>query len=176
MFFLPQNLRDIINGKAEYNPDGKPSILSDRVSLRLHQLSATPRVKRLPLWQEMEYLLSQTGDSIQGQLNYYRTSKLRFEEEHAGTPTTLLLDRTVTHPLHSIAPNLLSRYKEDVPVLFIRGANDITTPDLIVDIMRQALPWTKIVTYEGAGHWLMLEKKDEVTQDVLNWLADFERK
>ena len=58
----------------------------------------------------------------------------------------------------------------------MRGAKDITAPDLIVDIMRKALPRTKIVTYEDAGHWLMLEKKDEVTRDVLNWLADCELK
>ena len=38
--------------------------------------------------------------------------------------------------------------------------------------MRKVLPWARMVTYEGAGHWLMVEKKDEVTRDVLDWLTD----
>jgi len=37
--------------------------------------------------------------------------------------------------------------------------------------MRKVLPWGKIIAYEGAGHWLMVEKKDEVTRDVLDWLT-----
>jgi len=130
-FGLPQNLRDIITGKAEYKLGGAKSLLND---------------------QEMKYLLSQTGGSVQGQLSYYRTTKLRFEEEQT-------------------APNLPFAYKEDVPVLYLRGANDATSPELVVGVMRKALPWAKIVTYEGAGHWLMLEKKDEVTREVLDWLA-----
>ena len=35
----------------------------------------------------MKYLLSQTGGEIQGALNYYRTARLRFEEEQAGRLT-----------------------------------------------------------------------------------------
>jgi len=37
--------------------------------------------------------------------------------------------------------------------------------------MRKVLPWAKIITYEGAGHWLMVDKKGEVIQDVLDWLS-----
>jgi pimeloyl-ACP methyl ester carboxylesterase len=67
-------------------------------------------------------------------------------------------------------------YKEDVPVLHFRGANDVTSPELGVKAMRKVLPWTKVVTYAGTGHWLMLEKRKEVTRDVLNWLGDIGRK
>ena len=42
--------------------------------------------------------------------------------------------------------------------------------------MRKVLPWAKIITYEGTGHWLMLEKKDEVIRDVLDWLTDLRPK
>lgn len=130
---IPPNLRDIINGKAEYSLDGVKSLLNDK---------------------EMEYLLSQTGGSIRGQLNYYRTTKLRFEEEHA-------------------APSDLPfAYKETVPVLHLWGENDQTSPELGVSTMRKVLPWAKIITYEGAGHWIMVERRDEVTRDVLSWLAD----
>jgi len=38
--------------------------------------------------------------------------------------------------------------------------------------VRKVLPWGKIITYEGVGHWLMLEKKDDVIKDVLDWLTD----
>jgi len=132
LFGLPQNLRDIITGKAEYDLGGLKSLLND---------------------QEMKYLLSQTSGSIQGALNYYRTTKLRFEEEQS-------------------APNLPFAYKKGLPVLHLRGANDATSPEPITEIVRKVLPWGKFITYEGAGHWLMLEKKDEVIRDVLGWLAD----
>jgi len=132
LFGLPKNLRDIAIGKAEYNMDGAKSLLSD---------------------QEMKYLISQTGGSIQGPLNYYRTSRLRFEEEEA-------------------APNLPFAYKKGLPVLHLRGTNDATSPEYSMRAVRKILPWGKIITYEGAGHWLMLEKKDEVTRDVLDWLGD----
>ena len=57
-------------------------------------------------------------------------------------------------------------------MLLLRGGNDATSPEFAVRVMRKVLPWGKIITYEGAGHWLMLEKKDEVIRDVLDWLSD----
>jgi pimeloyl-ACP methyl ester carboxylesterase len=42
--------------------------------------------------------------------------------------------------------------------------------------MHKILPWAKIITYAGAGHWLMVERKEEVTRDVLDWLSDIKRK
>ena len=118
----------------------------------------------------MKYLISQTGGSIQGPLNYYRTTKLRFEEEQAGRSTTSSVNETETIP--PLAPNLPFAYKTDLPVLHLRGANDATSPEPMVKTMRKILPWAKIITYEGTGHWLMVEKKDEVVRDVLDWLAD----
>lgn len=35
------------------------------------------------------------------------------------------------------------------------------------------LQGAEIKTYEGAAHWLMIEKREQVTEDVLDWLAKF---
>ena len=37
---------------------------------------------------------------------------------------------------------------------------------------RRLYPTAKIITYEGAAHWLMIERKEAVTRDVLDWLYD----
>ena len=29
---------------------------------------------------------------------------------------------------------------------------------------------SEVISYGGAGHWLMLERKEQVTKDVLSWL------
>jgi soluble epoxide hydrolase/lipid-phosphate phosphatase len=120
----------------------------------------------------MKYLISETAGSIQGPLNYYRTSKLRFEEEQAGRPATSSKTRPEIHPFAILAPNLPIAYKKGLPVLHLRGTDDTTSPESRTGIMRKLLPWGKIITYEGTGHWLMLERKAEVTRDVLDWLTD----
>ena len=103
-------------------------------------------------------------------MNYYRTTKLRFEEEQAGRPNIPPMMRSKFIP--PPAPNLPIVYRKGLPVLHLRGANDATSPESLLQIVRKILPWGKIITYEGAGHWLMVERKDEVIQDVLDWLAD----
>ena len=37
---------------------------------------------------------------------------------------------------------------------------------------RRLYPAAKIITYEDAAHWLMIEKKEAVTRDVLDWLYE----
>ena len=63
-----------------------------------------------------------------------------------------------------------------LPVLQLRGLSDATSPEVPFEIARKALPWARTITYEGAGHWLMLERKDEVIRDVLDWLTDMKLK
>ena len=77
---------------------------------------------------------------------------------------------TLTPPI-PLAPNLPFVYKKGLPVLHLRGANDSTSPEQATEIMRKVLPWGNIINYADAGHWLMVEKKDEVTRDVLDWLS-----
>jgi len=37
---------------------------------------------------------------------------------------------------------------------------------------KQHVPSLKIVSLEGAGHWLMIEKRSEVTNTIGDWIAN----
>lgn len=87
-----------------------------------------------------------------------------------------LSDETETHSSAALALNNPFTYKKNLPVLHLRGGNDTTSPESHIETVRKVLPWGKIITYEGAGHWLMVEKKEEVTRDVLDWLSGVELK
>lgn len=63
-------------------------------------------------------------------------------------------------------------YAVKIPVLFLRGAADPTSPESRIGLMKQLLPQTKLISYEGAGHWIMYQEKDRVVKDVLVWLSD----
>lgn len=63
-------------------------------------------------------------------------------------------------------------YEKGTPVLFLRGGKDGTSSKAGMRETRRLYPTAKIVTYEDAGHWLMIEKKDAVTRDVLDWLCE----
>lgn len=62
-------------------------------------------------------------------------------------------------------------YAANIPVLFLRGAADSTSPEARIGLMKRFLPQTKVINYEGSGHWLMYQEKDNVTKDVLSWLS-----
>ncbi|KAG6884826.1 hypothetical protein C0993_007999 [Termitomyces sp. T159_Od127] len=90
-----------------------------------------------------------------GPLNYYRTSKHRHEEEErAGLPAKL-------------SPNL--------PVLFMWGTADSTVAPAAVQNARKFIAQLQDVAFEGRGHWLMVEAKDEITNKVISWLRDLTR-
>lgn len=76
------------------------------------------------------------------------------------------------YSLEALAGNLPLTYTVKVPVLFLRGTADRTSPEAGVGLIQKLLPQTKVVNYEGAGHWLMHEKKESVTKDVLVWLSE----
>lgn len=63
-------------------------------------------------------------------------------------------------------------YAVKIPTLFLRGTADRTSPEARVIWMKQLLPQTKVISYEGSGHWLLYQEKDNVTTDVLSWLSD----
>ena len=71
------------------------------------------------------------------------------------------------------AGNLPLTYKVKVPVLFIRGTADSTSPEVGIRLIKKFLPHTKVINYEGAGHWLMHQEKEKITKDVLAWLSMF---
>ena len=70
------------------------------------------------------------------------------------------------------ADNLPPTYAVDIPVLFLRGTADSTSPETDIGLMKKLLPQTKVINYEGAGHWLMYQEKENVVKDVLAWLSE----
>lgn len=119
--------------------------------------------------QELEYYVTQNA-SFRGPLNYYRTTKIRFEEEK-GEWVPGLSQCEFTNP-EIPAGNLPATYAVKIPVLFLRGTADRTSPELGVVFIKKFLPQTKVINYEGAGHWLVYEEKENVVKDVLAWLSE----
>ncbi|KAI0258109.1 alpha/beta-hydrolase [Gloeopeniophorella convolvens] len=99
---------------------------------------------------ELQYVASQMG-KMNGPLSYYRTSKIRFEEEQAaGLPE---------YP------------SPDLPVLHIWGEKDATsTPGMLAKI-REGIPQLQEIKLPNARHWVMLHAKEEVVAGVLDWLS-----
>jgi len=83
---------------------------------------------------------------------YYKTRKLRIEEEKdlpIGFPPTF-------------------------PVLFFHPLKDATCLSSQVERMQHKwIPQVKIVPLD-CGHWVMLEKTEEVTQTVTTWLSSID--
>ena len=63
-------------------------------------------------------------------------------------------------------------YRQGTPVLFLRGGKDGTSSKAVMRETRRLYPAAKIITYEDAAHWLLIEKKETVTRDVLDWLCE----
>lgn len=63
-------------------------------------------------------------------------------------------------------------YRHGTPVLFLRGGKDGTSTKVGMRETRRLYPAAKIITYEDAAHWVMIEKKEAVTRDVLKWLCE----
>lgn len=99
---------------------------------------------------ELDYYYSQMSMGMFGPLNYYRTVKLRHEEE--------------------LAAGLPARLPADLPFLFIWGTKDPTTTPASISNSRKFIERYQDVALEGRGHWLMIEAKDEVTKTISQWL------
>ncbi|EIN03457.1 alpha/beta-hydrolase [Punctularia strigosozonata HHB-11173 SS5] len=100
--------------------------------------------------QETQYYRPFFEGAMRGPLNYYRTARLRFEEEKAANlPTTL---------------------PASLPALLIWGTEDPTCLRPVVARAHKFVPSLREVSVEGCGHWIMIEAKDAVTQTVLDFL------
>ncbi|KAF8580579.1 alpha/beta-hydrolase [Ramaria rubella] len=96
------------------------------------------------------YLNNYQAGGMNGPLNYYRTTKYRFEEETAGKLPTCL--------------------PASLPVLFLWGDKDRTCSQSQVGRMHNYVPSLKIVPVPGKGHWLMVESADVVVGSVADFL------
>lgn len=136
-------------------------------------VSELPRLNpRSKSFQELKYYITQNA-SFRGPLNYYRTTRIRFDEEK-GEPTCdvkIYSQRGLTL-LEIPAGDLPMTYAVEIPVIFLRGTADSTSPEVAVGLIEKLLPQTKVINYEGSGHWLMYQEKENVVKDILSWLLD----
>ncbi|KAF8076693.1 epoxide hydrolase [Lyophyllum atratum] len=120
----------------------------------LFKLLNLPEVNRGPsVLDEFEfkyYLEELNKGGMNGPLNYYRTTQYRHEEE----------ERAKLQP--NLAPNL--------PVLFIWGTKDVTTTPFLINKSRKFISRMQDVAFEGIGHWVLVEVKEEITERVRVWL------
>ncbi|KAG8219023.1 hypothetical protein J3R82DRAFT_4779 [Butyriboletus roseoflavus] len=86
-----------------------------------------------------------------GPLSYYRTTRPRFEEEKDAA--------------------LPSKFRTDLPVLFLFGTEDATCNPAAVRNSEKFIDQLKVVPIPGAGHWVMLEAPQTVTEVILEWLG-----
>ncbi|KAG5648813.1 hypothetical protein DXG03_000162 [Asterophora parasitica] len=87
---------------------------------------------------------------MHGPLNYYRTAKHRHEEEALA--------------------DLPSDLPDTLPVLFVWGTKDLTATPFVINKSRKFIQKLQDVAYEGRGHWVLVEVKDEITKRVAKWL------
>jgi soluble epoxide hydrolase/lipid-phosphate phosphatase len=111
-----------------------------------------PPFSRPPLTiDELRYVSSQMGD-MNGPLSYYRTTKVRFEEEQAA--------------------QLPDQLPANLPVLHIWGTKDMAATPRALTKMRVLIPRLEVKELQKEGHWIMVQsKRDEVTRAVLDWLT-----
>ncbi|KAI9509095.1 Alpha/Beta hydrolase protein [Russula earlei] len=126
------------------------AVLNMREAVVSDGLTREPRSSPLLTNEELQYVVSQLRD-MHGPLSYYRTTKIRFEEEQAAG----LADR---------------RLPVALPVLHIWGSRDPTATPERLSWMREMIPEFEEINLPDTGHWIMVEARDVVTEAVMRWL------
>lgn len=106
-----------------------------------------------------------------GPLSYYRTNKIRQEEEH-GAGKIDLCERNSTDRINCLAADLPANLRSNLPVLFFWGTEDPTCAKHLIEKMYKFIPKLRNVRVDGCGHWLMLEARNQVTNTVIEWLEE----
>ncbi|KAF8238998.1 alpha/beta-hydrolase [Tricholoma matsutake] len=99
---------------------------------------------------EFQYYHTQLSKGMNGPLNYYRTGKFRYDEEHVA--------------------RLPSNLRSSLPVLAIWGTSDCTATPAVFKKARKFIRDLQEVALEDKGHWVLVEAQDEVTEKVSSWL------
>lgn len=114
---------------------------------------------------------------MNGPLSYYRTTKIRFEEEKGRCHNPHVYEaRTTDAGILFVAAQLPSHLPVGLPVLHIWGAKDLTARPGAVSMMGEMIPGIEVIELPEKQHWIMVGAKEEVTQAVLTWLAKLEVK
>ncbi|KAI0774517.1 alpha/beta-hydrolase [Fomes fomentarius] len=102
--------------------------------------------------QEFDHYVSQFGQGMNGPLNYYRTTALRFEEEKDG--------------------KLLRAPRSDLPVLLIIGKDDPTSNQGAIELTKKLIPQVQVELIDGVGHWVMVESRDYINESIPRFLQN----
>jgi soluble epoxide hydrolase/lipid-phosphate phosphatase len=139
-------------------------LLDDKVGLRTYHSPSSDS-----FCQELQYYHSQFKRGMLGPLSYYRTSKVRYEEEQG-------MHYSISHEIlshrFSSAAELSSNFPSDLPVLFLYGTADRTCQQHLIQKSHEYIPRLQVEALEGHGHWLMIEAKKPVATKVGDWLDD----
>lgn len=68
------------------------------------------------------------------------------------------------------AANLKPALRADLPVLHFWGTKDATSTPALIKTSRTFIPKLQDIAFEGVGHWIMVEARQNVTDKVLEWL------
>jgi len=70
----------------------------------------------------------------------------------------------------ALAQGLPSDLRSDLPFLFIWGTKDATAIPFVINKSKKFISRYQDIALEGRGHWLMIEAKDEIIENVVKWL------
>jgi pimeloyl-ACP methyl ester carboxylesterase len=83
-----------------------------------------------------------------------------------------ILFRLSTSPLTRLVDGQVpAEFPQTLPVLLMFGTKDPTCPSGYVERMPVLVKNLSIVALRDKGHWVLVEAKDEVTNEVLRWLG-----
>jgi len=129
------------------------ALASDSFSVNSITTQASrPKSGQLLNDKEFDYYLKNFREGgMNGPLNYYRTTKHRYEEEVEKLPGSL---------------------PSSIPVLFLWGDKDRTCPPNQVERMNNYVPNLKVVMLAGMGHWVLLQAPETVVNEVGRFIRD----
>lgn len=104
---------------------------------------------------------------MEGPLNYYRTTKLRYEEEKGKS-----VHLTSTKKIPERGKSVLDSGLPLIPRMFIYGSSDRSCTEQHLRIMQRFAPQVKVVRLERVAHWVMVEARDQITDLITEFVYD----